>query len=152
MAASVTGLTDTVDSKHQQGIYREDKILGKFEPRKLYSYYFTVAGILFLRKKMNASYFVRKLPLRFWTITWISCLMTMGYSSIYVSLILYVKHDFGFTNQNAITLLGQFFSYNFTINLLTSYVAEKWVSCRHLLEIAISSMTVGFLILSVNSL
>ncbi len=100
----------------------------------------------------NAPYFVRKLPLRFWTITWISCLMTMGYSSIYVSLILYVKHDFAFTNQNAITLLGQFFSYNFTINLLTSYVAEKWVSCRHLLAIAISSMTVGFLILSVKSL
>ena len=51
MAASVTGLTDTVDLKHQQGIYREDKILGKFEPRKLYSYYFTDARIVFLRKK-----------------------------------------------------------------------------------------------------
>ncbi|HAG62400.1 MAG TPA: hypothetical protein DCL40_05805 [Coxiellaceae bacterium] len=92
------------------------------------------------------------MPSRFWTITWISCLMTMGYSSIYVTLILYVKHDFSFSNQDAITLLGQFFSYNFTINLLTSYVAEKWVSCRQLLAVAISSSTLGFITLSIKSL
>gem|GEM_PF-7072089 len=78
--------------------------------------------------------------------------MTMGYSSIYVTLIVYVKHDFTFSNQDAVTLLGQFFSYNFTINLLTSYVAEKWLSCRQLLAIAISSSTLGFAILSVKSL
>ncbi len=31
MAASVTGLTDTVDSKHHQGIHPEDKILSKLK-------------------------------------------------------------------------------------------------------------------------
>lgn len=94
----------------------------------------------------------KAMPSRFWTITWISCLMTMGYSSIYVTLVLYVKHAFSFSNQDAITLLGQFFSYNFTINLLTSYVAEQWVSCRQLLAVAISSSTIGFIILSIKSL
>lgn len=147
MGASVTGLVDSVD-----------KILTiVFEEKEDNGYYVSDACVWSVQGKMGISTSInltlfKGMPSRFWTITWISCLMTMGYSSIYVTLILYVKHDFSFSSQEAITLLGQFFSYNFTINLLTSYIAERWVSCRQLLAVAISSSSLGFAILSIKTL
>lgn len=76
---------------------------------------------------------------------------TISFAVLYATLVLYMQEKVGLTTDEANTLTGVYFAYNFGLHLLSGFLGGRFFSYRGLVSVGLVFQLFGALILSIGS-
>lgn len=83
----------------------------------------------------------------YWPLLWIFLLVGSCWTIVDTTLLLYLKSSIHFSSIHALTLVADASAINYSLHLLTGYIADRTISCRSLLLISIAMSIIGCLVI-----